>query len=395
MSNAQETAVKSKYGSPAGLLAVTALGFAFYFALPMIGGIQAIPDYNGVVESIDGSGMLYWFFMNFTEPNFFAGFASSILALVGAAAAWILAVKGSKYAGFEICYGSANAWPWVFASQIISLVLVLFVMRYTTLFGDGATWIPTFITLVNVPPALILIYGPSIPNLLTVSVLGAFLCTPVAFWLSGVFAPWNIPGVVSNVTAMAIAGIIGAAACHVLPWMEKATFKPVERPLSGNGDTRSAGWLVRRVVADFAEPLFYGNELVGGFMLFGVLLDTLLNPGFSAYGGGAKAVGAVVLSELVAGGVGVFLYAGRWEEKGWYATYVPVVSVAPACVLMFGATIPVALFSAVLGGVIGAPLAEHISGKMPSYVPGTVANVTSMAVCTVVVAVTMQALPWF
>ena len=394
MSNPQ-TEVRSKYGSPVGLAIVVILGFAFYFVLPMIGGIGAIPDYNGVIESIDGSGMLYWFFMNFTEPNFIAGFFASILTLVGGFVAYRLAVKGSKYAGFEICYGSANIWPWVFASQILALVLILFVFRYTTLFADGSTWIPTFIALVNVPPALILMYGPSLVNLVTVSVLGAFICTPCAVWIGKVIAPWGVPGVVSNVGAMAVAGILGACACNALPWMKKVAVKPIDKAIPIENDTRSASWLVRRVVADFAEPLFYGNEVVGAFLLVGAVVDTVLNPGLAVYGGGAKVLGAVLLSELVAGGVGCYLYADKWEKNGWYATYVPVVATAPACVLMFGATIPVALFSAVLGGILGAPLAETIGSKLPGHIPGTVANVTSMALTSIVVAFTMQVLPWF
>lgn len=54
----------------------------------------------------------------------------------------------------------------------------------------------------------------------------------------------------------------------------------------------------------------------------------------------------------------MFLYAGKFDNGGWYATYVPVVSVGPACVLMYGANIPVAVFAGVLGGIIGGPIAQ-------------------------------------
>ena len=52
-------------------------------------------------------------------------------------------------------------------------------------------------------------------------------------------------------------------------------------------------------------------------------------------------------------------------EKGWYGTYVPVVSVGPACVLMFGSTIPVAITAGILGGIIGPALAEYFCDKLP------------------------------
>lgn len=392
----QETKNKLRLGSPVGLAIMVALGFVFYFGLAALENLNlsVLLDYNAVVADISGKGALYWFFMNFTEPNFFAGFLSSILILVGAAVAWLLAIKGSKYRGFEICYGSARMWPWVFASQIISLVLTLYVFNYLSLFETGATWIPTFIVIVNVPPALMLMYGPGIPTLLTTTVLGSLICTPIAWWLSNsVFAAWNIPGVVSNVSAMAIAGFIAAAACHVLPWIKPVAVKPVEPPKDAKpDDVYSASWLVRRSIADFTEPLFYGSDVAGIFLLIGVVLDCTLNRGLSVYGAGVMP--ALVLSELVAAGLGVFLYAGRWEDKGWYATYVPVVSSAPACVLMFGGGLDIALFSAVLGAVIGAPLAEYVGDHMPSYVPGTVANVTAMAITTVITCICIQSLPF-
>ena len=385
-----------KYGSPAGLGIIAAAGFLAYFILSMLekSGGQAIPDYNGIVADIHGKGTFFWFFMNFTEPNFFAGFASSLGVLIGACTAYFLAVKGSEKAGFEICYGAANIWPWVFASQIIVLCLSMFVCNYMALFDRGNTWIPTFIAIVNVPPALMLMYGPGIPQLITVCILGAFLCTPTAYWISNmVIAPWNIPNVVSNVGAMAIAGFTAASVCHLLPWMKKVPGKPLEKPIGAVNDASSPSWFVRRTLADFSEPLFYGNEIAGLFMLIGVVLDTVLNPGLTGYG--TKCAGALVLSELLASGIGIFLYADKWEKNGWCATYVPAVSVAPACVLMFGGTIPVAVFSALMGAVIGAPVADFVGGKLPDYVPGTVANVTSMALCTILTAITMQALPWF
>ena len=91
----------------------------------------------------------------------------------------------------------------------------------------------------------------------------------------------------------------------------------------------------------------------------------------------------------------MFLYVDKFADGGWYATYVPVVSVGPACVLFFGATVPAALFAGVLGGIMGGPVAQYFSEKLPEGVHGTVANVTSMTVCTVITAVVMGALPWF
>ena len=62
---------------------------------------------------------------------------------------------------------------------------------------------------------------------------------------------------------------------------------------------------------------------------------------------------------------------------------------------MFGGTVPVALFAGALGGILGGPVAEFFAGKLPEGIHVTVANVTSMAVCTTVTAAVMQILPFF
>lgn len=62
---------------------------------------------------------------------------------------------------------------------------------------------------------------------------------------------------------------------------------------------------------------------------------------------------------------------------------------------MFGATIPVAVFAGVLGGIMGAPVVEYVLKKLPGYVHPAVENVTSMTICTIVIAGIIQVLPWF
>ena len=96
-------------------------------------------------------------------------------------------------------------FPWVLASQLLSLFIAIFILKYTSLFGNGEyTWLPTFITVVGTPPAIMLLYGPSIKALLTGSILGGIMGFPVAFWISNNIIPvLGVPGVVSNVFTMA------------------------------------------------------------------------------------------------------------------------------------------------------------------------------------------------
>lgn len=389
-------------GSFWGFIITLMIGFGIYFILGSIHAAGQWFPYDVVVKNA-GSNVFYkfvWFIMNFTEAQFYAGFLASLGIILGGFVAWILSVRKSRYAGFDVCYGT-NLWPWVFASQVISLGFAIFILNYTSLFNTGDfSWLPTFITVVGVPPSIVLLYGPSYKALFTGSILGGLICFPTAFWIMTKILPLvEIPGVVSNVLTMAITGIIVCQVCSILPWMEKVPLKVIKKDtkeLSKEEELNIMStpiWFLRRVLADFSEPQFYGNEIAGLFVIIGVCLEWVINSGHGAYASGA--IPAIILSQFIGGGVGVFLYFNKYFEKGWYATYVPVVSVGPACVLMFGATIPVAVFAGVLGGILGAPVAEYFADKLPGHIHGTNANVLSMALCTTIVAIVMRALPWF
>lgn len=395
MTTTEKTAPKT--GSLAGLIICTAVGFVLYFGLKALSGTFAGLDYNQMIDGILNSipKQLAWFFMNFTEAQFYASLFAGIGLIIGGFAAWILALKGSKYKGFDICYGSSTMFPWVLASQVLSLGLAIFVFRYIGGFADPkVTWIATFITVVGAPPAVMLLYGPSISALLVSSIVGGLICAPTAIWIGTyITGPWNLPGVVANVLTMAVTGMIICMICKILPWVKKVPVKPHVQIEGRTEDVYSTTWFVRRVLADFSEAPFYGNEIASIFLLAGVIINTIICGSHGAYGSGA--IPAILLSQFVGAAVGIFLYAGKYDNGGWYATYVPVVSVGPACVLFFGASIPAALFAGILGGIMGGPVAQFFAEKLPEGVHVTVANVTSMAVCTAITAAVMGALQWF
>lgn len=336
--------------------------------------------------------------MNFTEAEFYAGFFASVGLILGGIIAWRFDVRNSKFAGFNICYGK-NLFPWVLASQLLSLFLTIFIFDYTRFFRSGDyTWLPTFIPVVAAPPAIILIYGPSLLTLLTASFLGGIMSFPIAFWFMNNIIPLlGVPGVVGNLLTMTITGILIASICKALPWIKQIPSKPIIRNVKSEDQTRKEMehpfWFVRRVFADFTEPQFYGNEISGFFLIVGICLDWILNVNHAASATGA--IPAIILSQFIASSVGIYLYFNKYVERGWYATFVPVVSVAPACVLMFGTSISIAVTAGVLGAIIGAPLAEYFSDALPDNFHPTIGSVTSMAVTTIIVAVIIKVLPWF
>ncbi|SKC36747.1 hypothetical protein [Maledivibacter halophilus] len=393
---------KKKYrtGSLAGFTISVGIGFLIYFILNNIHVASNWLDYNTIVANA-GHNLLYkfiWYIMNFTEAQFYAGFFASLGIIVGGFIAWRLDVKNSTLRGFDISYGS-NLWPWVLASQLLSLFIAIFILNYTRFFDIGDyTWLPTFITVVGIPPAIMLLYGPNIKALFTGSILGGIMGFPVAFWINNNIIPvLEVPGVVSNVFTMAITGILVCAICKALPWMERVPANSLNRPKESQEqileNMKKPSWFVRRVFADFTEAQFYANEIAGLFLIIGVCLDWILNVNHGAYASGA--IPAIILSQFIGSAIGIFLYFDKYVEKGWYATFVPVVSVGPACVLMFGANVKVAVIAGALGGIIGPPLAEYFCDKLPKGYHPTIGNVTSMGVTTIVVSIIIKVLPWF
>ncbi len=391
---------KHSTGPLSGLIISLGIGFLIYFILNNINVVSNWLDYNTIVANA-GHNILYkfiWYIMNFTEPQFYAGFFASLGIIIGGFIAWRLDVKNSKYRGFDISYGS-NQWPWVLAAQLLSLFIAIFVLNYTRFFDTGEyTWLPTFITVVGIPPAIMLLYGPSFKALFTGSILGGIMSFPVAMWINDYVIPvLDVPGVVSNVFTMAITGVLVCAVCKALPWMEKVPAKPHNREEKSKEailkEMEKPLWSVRRVLADFSEAQFYGNEIAGILVILGASLDWILNVNHGAYASGA--IPAIILSQFIGSAVGVFLYFDKYVEKGWYGTYVPVVSVGPACVLMFGSSIGIAATAGILGGIIGPALAEYFCDKLPEGYHPTIGNVTSMGVTTIIVSVIIKVVPWF
>ncbi|GGP10791.1 hypothetical protein [Oceanobacillus neutriphilus] len=365
-----------------------------YFTMVNIRNESTFFPYNDVVLKTNES-LFYktiYFMMNFTEGEFYGGLLTSIMLIIGAFIAWNLYKNNSKWQGFAISGGS-GVWPWVFASQIISLFLTIYVFDFVKFFSDDVLWLPTFIVVVGTPPALTLVYGPGLKKLLTISVLSALFTFPFVHWLNQYIMPLlHIPSMVSNVATMAFVGLIVSAICHQLPWMKRETSKiALERAnTTVTQNTETFFWSIRRTLADFSEAWFYGNELVGVFVIVGVMLDWLINIEHITNGSGL--VPEILMGQIVASSVGVLLYRKRFEEQGWQPTFMPLVSTVPGVILMMGGGIGIALISAVLSGIMSAPVGDYISKRLPDYVPGAVGFVSGMTIVTILVSAVMHTL---
>ncbi|MGO2083714.1 hypothetical protein [Vagococcus sp.] len=370
------------------------LALLIYLGMNHIRNVSAYFPYEEVVANVNSS--LYYktiyFIMSFSEGEFYGGVMTTLFLLIGSVVAWLLYRKNSKWQGFPIAQGS-GLWPWILASQMLSLFLTIYVFDFTRFFSAEVNWLPVFIVVVGTPPALTLVYGGGWKKLLTISGLSALLTFPFAHWLNNyIIPPLNLPGMVSNVATMAFVGFIVSAICRQLPWMTISqapiAIERAKAPMKEE-DTLSFSWSIRRTFADFSEAWFYGNEWIGLAVLIGVLLDWLLN--IEHINNGSGMIPNIVMGQMIASAVGIFLYRHRFTDEGWYPTFMPLVSTVPGVILMAGGGFWFSIIVGVLSGVFSAPVGDYIAKRLPAYVPKAVGFVSGMTIVTIMVSVIMQA----
>ncbi|MEN5303402.1 hypothetical protein [Pseudomonas sp. TWI628] len=336
------------------------------------------PDYSTLAASLEQPlSRLRWIVGDISEVAFYKHELPALGMLLGACLAHWAHVQGYRWQGFAICYGS-GLWPWLFASSLLGLLLSHVLWGWTLAKG---TWQPTFVAFVSLPAAMVLLFGGGWRVTLSGALLGSVLVTPASLLLVNyVCYPLQLPVVIGNVSGMALASLLAFGLCKRFPVLVRDGIRPC-RPESATGKADYGRvWVLRRVLADFSEAPFFGNELASLGLLVGALLAQVLAPSAPAYG--SQLLLPMIAGQALASLLGVLLWRRQWRERGWYPTYIPIVSIVPASVLTLGASWQVVLGSAALGALCAPPLAAAISQRLPGYMHGFIGNVASMAVCT-------------
>ncbi|GLO12918.1 hypothetical protein PPUJ20028_14990 [Pseudomonas putida] len=336
------------------------------------------PDYAQLATTLDQPlSRLRWIVGDISEVAFYKHELPALGLLLGACLAHWAHVRGYRWQGFAICYGS-GLWPWVFISSLMGLLLSHTLWGWTLTSG---TWQPTFVAFVSLPAAMVLLFGAGWRVTLTGALLGALLVTPASLLIVNYLCyPLQLPVVVGNVSGMAVASLVAFLLCKRFPaWVRPSQAPVAVEPVASQPDY-GVVWTLRRVLADFSEAPFFGNELASLGLLLGVLLAYLLAPAAPAYG--SMLVMHIVAGQAMASLVGIVFWRGQWQARGWYPTYIPIVSIVPAAVLTHGGSWQVVVASAVLGALVAPPLAVAITQRLPAYVHGYIGNVVSMAIST-------------
>lgn len=164
--------------------------------------------------------------------------------------------------------------------------------------------------------------------------------------------------------------------------------KPSEReqtkPLSADvfhRATRPNRFFLRRLLADFGEPLFCGNEYVGVLLLPGATIAWIMNPFHVTYNTGVFP--AVLFSQMVSVALSIYLYFDQWLVNDWFPSFPTLVSTAPGVTMLWGGDLRVAVIAAVFGGIVCPALAWQMEQRMPAHWPGFIAATGSKTVSTV------------
>lgn len=353
-------------------------------------GVDGSPAWDG--DYGDVPGMVVGFVASVTEPQFYAVLSASACLLLGGAFAHLASRRGWSSQGFVQACGT-GLWPWAVGSGLLSMLMSYLLWGWTLAPGS---WQPLFVPLVSVAPAMVVLYGPGRRTGLTAAVMGAVLAPPISVVaVEYVCQPLDLPGVVGATTGM----WVGAAAAFVLtpllPWMPPPGAWRADRvrPAENGGEdpTASRLWVVRRALADFSEAQFFGNEWASAAMILGAVVAFAVSPSTLVYGTGLFA--AVLAAQTLTALTGVVAWRGRWRRHGFYPTFVPVVSVAPATVLMYDGTVAAVVLGALAGALVAPPLGAALAHRLPTSFHPFVGYVASMSLSTAAIVSALALVP--
>ena len=341
------------------------------------------PGYSDLLKGFPApSAWLRWVLGDISEVAFYKHELASIGLLAGAYLAYWANRTRQRWQGFAICYGS-GLWPWLVTSSLLGLLLSNLLWGWTV---TATSWQPTFAAFVSLPAAMVLMFGGGWKVTINGAIMGAVLVTPMCLLMVNyVCNPLALPVVIGNVTGMAVASVVAFLLCRYLPGLVSSAHvsEPPAAPVPLQTPDYGMIWSLRRVLADFSEAPFYGNEWASLGLILGALLAFTLNPASPVYG--SMLLPQLIGAQALTSAIGVVIWRRNWMEHGWYPTYIPLVSVVPAALLTYGGSWQVIVMSALLGALIAPPLACEISRRLPGYMHGYIGNVLSMAISTLLI----------
>ena len=281
----QSLSEKAPSGSPARLLTLwiftvlmVALATTWVALNYSNNGAGYWPGYNDMMASLPSPvAWLRWVLGDISEVAFYKHELASLGLLLGGALGYWASSYAGKWQGFSICYGT-GLWPWLVSSSLLGLVLSNALWGWTL---TADTWQPTFAAFVSLPAAMVLFFGGGWKVMINGAILGALLVTPACLLIVNVVClPLGLPVVVGNVLGMALGSVVAFVLCRAVPAL--ISTRPQEEAdtpaVSEKAPDYGVVWTIRRVLADFSEAPFFGNEWASLGMLAGGATGLHLEP---------------------------------------------------------------------------------------------------------------------
>lgn len=339
------------------------------------GSLQAVTPVLGVIASAA------------SEPNFYSSSLAGIGLLVGGTVGHWLQTRRRAAAGFAQA-GGTGLWVPMLAGAMLGVVISNLVWGWTL---AGGAWQPLFAPFASVSPAVVLMFGADARTVLTGGALGGLVTPPFSVFGADVLCPrLGLPPVVGVTGGMAVAAVVAFTICRHLSWLPRPTLTGTESP-GRSPEKHGASWVLRRSLADFSAAQFFGSEWASAGLIVGAIVAYLLNPAAPAFGSGL--LPQILAAQALTAIAGVTLWRRHWDRRPFYPTFVPIVSVAPACVLTYGGTPASIVGGSILGAIIGPPLAAAISARLPADFHPFTGYVAAMAIATSLIIPALRLLP--
>ena len=339
---------------------------------------------------------LFWAIGDFTEGTVYKSLLASVgLLLFGFAAHFINKSKPESKI-YAISYGTGN-FPWIALAATVGLLVSSLLYSGYLYLG----WIPTFLPGCTIPAALVVMYGGGPRVALTGGVLSGVIQYPLAYIGMVWAAKIGMPSLVLvTIIGMSLSGIIITEIFRLLPWTKGYVTGKSAPSVPGCGERKApvpveptAGWVIRRTLADPTEVFFFGSEVAGIGLILGGILSWMLNPGHNSYGVPYLFV-AIVCGQLMGESLCAVLYYKKWKEFGFYPTYSVAISVGVE-LLFFGTSMPLILVCVVLSSLICPFLAGRAwyfcVTKLPRY-PSMIGSVAGMGAGIAIVVLIIKLL---
>ena len=333
---------------------------------------------------------IFWIIGDWTECQAYKSLPGALALLISGFIFYGIMRNGKKHKMFPVL-GPINLFPGMVLAGFTGVIVSNILFGWQLQFG----WIPTFLACASIPGAVVITYGGHWKVWLTAGILGGVIQYPLSYLSLQIANKISMtPLVVFTIIAVGLGGALITEIIRLLPWMKDVIkdesargIVPVET-LEIPQPEASISWYLRRMMADFTELLFFGNEWVGLIYILALVLSWAMNPAHIAYGI-PYLFPAMIAGQFMASSLSIVLWYGTYKKRGGFNTY--CANEAMAVVPVFFGTIGVTAFTniwfivamAVISAVLCPWIVDKVGGLLAKLTSkryeGAVAGVTSAA----------------